>query len=221
MGQLAERLGRTSRPFQPLDSLDPLCESFVTPRDEFFVHHHGAIPFVDPEEHRLMLHCDASRSLEFSLEELRDCFPKVTILSTMKCDSRQCQQPAENNWLNARRSAAGTAIWGGVQLLELLLAVEIDHSTRHLLFTGLDEVERGYKRSRFTASIPVEAALRPEILVAYEMNGEPLLPEHGAPLRLVVPGQAGVRSVKWLTEIKLLPCLSDGYLSLEDWSRLR
>lgn len=53
------------------------------------------------------------------------------------------------------------------------------------------------------------------------MNGEPLLPEHGAPLRLVVPGQAGVRSVKWLTEIKLLPYLSDGYLSLEDWSRLR
>jgi sulfite oxidase len=78
-------------------------------------------------------------------------------------------------------------------------------------FVGLDEVERRGKRFGFGGSIPLAKALGPEVLLAYEMNGAPLTPLHGAPLRLVVPGYIGARSVKWLGEIVVQDAPSDNY----------
>ena len=205
MGQLAELFELSRYRFHQLGALDPLCETLVTPQERFFVHHEGAIPSINPQDFRLSLHWNIDRSLSFSLGELQAYFPKVTILSTLKCDAGRCQPPADDDWSNPHRSSTGTAIWGGFQLLELLMAIEINQTAEYIAFTDLDESGDATPRSRFVSIMPLEAALRPEVLIAYEMNGEPLPPEHGAPLRLIVPGQAGSQSVKWLSEITLLP----------------
>ena len=205
MGQLAELFELSRYRFHQLGALDPLCGSLVTPSEHFFIHHQGAIPSIDAKDFRLLLQWNIDRSLSFSMDDLKAFFPKVTILSTLKCDSRRCQPPGDDDWSNPSWNKAGTAIWGGFQLLELLMAIEVNQTAQYIAFTDLDEIGDGTSRSRFISIMSLEAALRPEVLVAYEMNDEPLRAEHGAPLRLIVPGQAGSQSVKWLSEITLLP----------------
>jgi sulfite oxidase len=97
----------------------------------------------------------------------------------------------------------GTASWRGVPLSEVLRAVGVRAQARHVAFTSLDEALFEGQTVHFGGSIALEKALSPEVLLAYEMNGEPLTAEHGFPLRLIVPGYIGARSVKWLGEIQL------------------
>jgi sulfite oxidase len=87
----------------------------------------------------------------------------------------------------------------------------MEPEARHVELLGLDETERHGHRFVFGGSIPIDKALRPEVLLAYDMNGKPLLPVHGAPLRAVVPGWVGARSVKWLTKINLREEPSENY----------
>ncbi len=103
------------------------------------------------------------------------------------------------------------AEWSGVPLKEVLAAAGARPGVRHAAFTGLDETERHGHRFSFGGSIPVGKAAHPEVLLADTMNGEPLPPVHGAPLRVVVPGYIGARSVKWLSRITLQETPSDNY----------
>ena len=98
-------------------------------------------------------------------------------------------------WLN---EAVGTGAWRGVRLRDVLEDAGVRDGAVEVLFTGLDrgveeEVEQNYQRS-----LPLDEALRDEVLLAYELNGVPLPPQHGFPLRLLVPGWYGMTSVKWL-----------------------
>jgi len=94
-----------------------------------------------------------------------------------------------------RDGAVSTAVWTGVPLVELLMEAGLRDDVVEILFAGAD----GFQRS-----LPLEAALDPAVLVATEMNGEPIPPLHGAPARLVVPGWYGMASVKWLRAIVAL-----------------
>jgi sulfite oxidase len=111
--------------------------------------------------------------------------------------------------------AISHAEWAGVELRRVLeragVVVLAPGAEAHVAFAGLDEVERRGRRFGFGGSIPLAKALGPEVLLAYEMNGAPLTPLHGAPLRLVVPGYIGARSVKWLGEISVQDAPSDNY----------
>ncbi len=116
--------------------------------------------------------------------------------------------PGEVPW---SAGAIGNAQWSGAPLREVLEAAGAGLEVRHVAFGGMDEIEMEDQRFGFGGSIPIEKAISPEVMLAYEMNGEPLAPEHGAPLGDVVPGYIGACSVKWLSSITLQEAPSSNY----------
>src|SRR2546422_10879458 len=112
-------------------------------------------------------------------------------------------------FLNPRRlsqpwllEAVGTAEWTGTPLHAILEEAGLDQSAREIVFTALDRGVEGEQLQYFQRSLSVSEAIREEVLLAYQMNGQPLPPQHGYPLRLVVPGWYGMASVKWLERIE-------------------
>src|SRR5690606_37953807 len=97
--------------------------------------------------------------------------------------------------------AASIGEFTGVPLAHVLPAHRIDEAAVELLFQGADSGDVDGRTIRFERSLPIERALHPETMLVWALNGEPLTPEHGHPVRLLVPGYYGVASVKWLTRI--------------------
>ncbi|MGZ4308701.1 MAG: molybdopterin-dependent oxidoreductase, partial [Gaiellaceae bacterium] len=122
-------------------------------------------------------------------------------------------RPVSQPWL---LEAVGTARWGGTPLRPLLEEAGVGEGAVEVLFTGVDRGSEGGEEQAFQRALPVEEALRDEVLLAYEMNGAPLPPQHGFPLRLVVPGWYGMTNVKWLSEIEVLREPFSGYQ--QSWS---
>src|SRR5205085_2571972 len=96
-------------------------------------------------------------------------------------------------------SAIGNGVWRGISLAALLAAVGPLDGAAHVAFTGLDLCAEEGQRFAFGGSIPFWKAMQGDVLLAWELDGEPLPPEHGFPLRVVVPGWIGARSVKWVS----------------------
>jgi sulfane dehydrogenase subunit SoxC len=186
----------------------------LTPVGLHYLLVHFDVPEV-PGDWRLRVGGHVDRELSLSLEELR-ARPSVRRVVTMECagngrarlDPRVVSQP----WL---AEAVGTGEWGGVELAPLLEEAGVRAGAVEVVFGGLDcgidgGVEQSYERSLSLAD-----ACEGEALLAYELNGEPLPPQHGAPLRLVVPGWYGMASVKWLERITVLDRPFDGYQQVE------
>ena len=206
---------RQEDPLNAGPSLDALRRSVLTPNHLFFVRNHGSIPQVDPSAYRLAVTGMVEKPMSLSLDELREVFPTETRVATLQCAGNRRRElaevaaiPGELPW---GADAISNASWGGVPLTEVLRATGIKAGAEHIAFSGLDEVEREGRRFGFGGSIPLEKALSAEVLLAYEMNGVDLPPEHGFPLRVVVPGYIGARSVKWLSEISLQREPSDNF----------
>jgi sulfane dehydrogenase subunit SoxC len=183
----------------------------VTPVGLHYLLVHYDIPAVDAEAWRLRIGGRVRTELELSLQELR-ARAVVREPMTMECAGNGhallAPRPFSQPWL---LEAVGTGEWGGTPLRPLLEEAGLDDGAVEILFTGLDRgtevgIEQSYERS-----LPLEEALRDEVLLAYELNGQPLPPQHGSPLRLVVPGWYGMTNVKWLERITVLDGPFDGY----------
>lgn len=166
---------------------------------------------VDPAAWRLSVDGRVGRELSLTLDELRSR-AAVTLAVTLECAgngrARLSPRPLSQPWL---LEAVGTAEWTGVPLSSLLDEAEVDDGAAEVLFRGADRGIEGGEEQQFERSLPLSEALREEVLLAYAMNGEPLPPQHGFPLRLVVPGWYGMASVKWLERITVIDQPFGGY----------
>ncbi|HSI97643.1 MAG TPA: sulfite oxidase [Gaiellaceae bacterium] len=173
----------------------------LTPTGLHYLVVHWDIPPVDPLSWRLEIGGSVRRPLELTLEEIR-ARPRQTVPVTLECAGNGrgwlSPRPVSLPWLG---EAVGTAEWTGTLLGPILDEAGIDPETVELVFRGADRGIQGDEDQTYARSLPVSEARRPEVLLAYEMNGRPLEPQHGSPLRLVVPGWYGMTSVKWLTSI--------------------
>jgi sulfite oxidase len=195
-------------PFNGGPPLKLLCERRVTPISRHFVRSHGPVPRIDPATYALEVRGLVDMPRHFTLDELKRDFPRARSEVVIECAGNRRKE------LNAVEhvfgeipwgpEAVGNALWGGLSLRQLLIHAGVKPSARHVAFIGLDDAKKGDAQTPFGGSIPLRDAMRGGVMLAYEMNRRPLTPAHGAPLRAVVPGFIGARSVKWLGSIELL-----------------
>jgi DMSO/TMAO reductase YedYZ molybdopterin-dependent catalytic subunit len=192
----------------------------ITPAGLHYLLVHYDIPVVDPGGWRLRVGGHVGRELSLSLDELRSR-PAVTVPVTLECAGNGRAQlsprPVSQPWL---LEAVGTAEWTGVPLCGLLDEAGVDDVAVEVLFRGLDRGVEGGEEQHYERSLALADALRGEVLLAYAMNGGPLPPQHGFPLRLIVPGWYGMTSVKWLERITVLDTPFEGYQQARSY-RLR
>mmetsp|Transcript_14498 Transcript_14498/g.25496 ORF Transcript_14498/g.25496 Transcript_14498/m.25496 type:complete len:399 (-) Transcript_14498:66-1262(-) len=183
-----------------------LGNAYATPPDLFFIRSHGPVPRLDLDSHRLSIEGFVETKKSFSVAELKSGFPVRKVWSALVCSGSRRKElnlikhgGGHIDW----HSAVGNAEWEGVYLRDVLLAcgVSQDYSvSKHVEFEGADTHAAGY-----STSVPFAAAFDPagEVLLAWAMNGETLPPDHGYPLRVIVPGVTGARSCKWLRRISV------------------
>ncbi len=211
----------STEPYNAEPPLHQLRASFATPQAGFYVRSHGSIPLLDAGKHRLRVDGRVDTSLDFSMDELRVRFPARSVTATLQCagnrraDMQRVRPVSGDPWAPG---AIGNAQWTGVSLADVLRAAGAEEDAAlHVAFDCADECSMEGKTFYYGASIPMPKALGPEVLLAYAMNGEPLAAEHGAPLRAIVPGYAGVRSPKWLRGITVQDSPSSSPIQAHDY----
>ena len=196
----------TQTPFNAETPSVLLAENFATPNDIFYVRNHLPVPRVNPESYRLEVKGEGVKTpLSLSLEDLKTEFPRHTVTATIQCAGNR---RVELNRVKSVRGipwtggAIGTAEWSGARLRDVLLHAGVrEDKIEHVHLEGLDN--NPLTGERYGGSIPASKALSPsgDCLLAYEMNGVDIPPDHGYPVRAIVPGVVGARNVKWLASV--------------------
>lgn len=207
------------RTVDPLNAETPRAaiRERLTPVAACYVRDHFAVPPL--AAHTWRLRVDGAVGTEFSLgwaELLRMRQVEVDVVLECAGNGRNRVRPVPPGLPWGER-AVGCARFGGVPLRDVLGRAGISPSAREVVFAGADAGVAGGRTLRFERSLPVAKALHPDTLLARRMNGAPLTPEHGAPVRLVVPGWYGVASVKWLVEIHVDTEPFAGYFQHEQY----
>ena len=183
----------------------------LTPTGLHYLVSHWDIPPADPASWRLTVGGCVRKPLELTLESIR-ARPRHTLPVTLECAGNGrgwlTPRPVSLPWLG---EAIGTAEWTGTPLRAVLEDAGLAADAVEVVFRGMDRGIQGEQEQSYARSLAVSDATRPEVLLAYEMNGRALEPQHGFPLRLVVPGWYGMTSVKWLTSIEVVPEAFDGF----------
>jgi len=183
----------------------------LTPAGLHYLLIHYDIPDVDPYLWRLEVGGNVGGAIELSLDDLR-ARPRVSLAVTLECagNGRALLEPrpVSQPWL---LEAVGNAEWTGTPLRGVLEETGIGDGSVEVVFTGLDRGIEGDIEQSYERSLNLGEAMREDVLLAYEMNGAPLLPQHGSPLRLIVPGWYGMTHVKWLHRITAVAEPFGGY----------
>ena len=207
---------------EPENSETPLdrAGSWVTPNRLFFVRNHFAVPAVDVNAWRLSVGGCVERPRDWSFAELA-ALPERTVFATMECagNGRSFLSPHVHG-VQWGAGAVGHAEWTGVPLALVLEKSGLLPETTEILFEGLDTGREADHPEllRFARSLPLAKALDRQTLLVTKMNGEPLEPVHGFPMRLIVPGWYGVASVKWLSRMEAIDYRFQGYYQTKKYT---
>ncbi|KAH9888184.1 hypothetical protein F4778DRAFT_410797 [Xylariomycetidae sp. FL2044] len=195
-------------------------EGFLTSKDLHYVRNHGPVPKVeDPDimDWEFTIEGMVDNPIKMNLAQLIENYEQVTYPVTLVCaGNRRKEQNVVRKTKGFSWGAAGlsTALWTGVVIGDLLRAAMPKRGARYVCFEGADKLPNGY----YGTSIKLNWAMDPNrgVMVAHKMNGETLTPDHGKPLRIIIPGQIGGRSVKWLTRIIVTKEPSDNWYHIYD-----
>ncbi|KAI9237668.1 MAG: hypothetical protein BYD32DRAFT_446131 [Podila humilis] len=195
-----------------------LSKGFITPASIHFVRNHGPVPQLSWDTHRMFIGGLVNTEVTLTMDMLTQ-LPSITIPATLVCagnrrkEQNMHKQSIGFNW---GPGAVSTAIWKGVLVRDLLLnnCSGLREGARFVSFDGLDNLPNG----TYGTSLSVERVMNPmnDVMIAYEMNGDRLTPDHGFPVRLIVPGVIGGRMIKYLTKITVSDSLSDSWYHYHD-----
>ncbi|OMO85348.1 hypothetical protein CCACVL1_10241 [Corchorus capsularis] len=215
-------------PFNAEPPRSALVSSYVTPVDLFYKRNHGPIPVVDDiERYCVDLVGLIETPKKLYMKDIR-ALPKYNVTATLQCAGNRRTAMSKTRKVRGVGwdvSAIGNGVWGGAKLADVLEIIGIPKLTsstqsggKHVEFVSIDKCKEE-NGGPYKASIPLSQATNPEadVLLAYEMNGEPLNRDHGYPLRVIVPGVIGARSVKWLDSINIIAEVCQGFFMQKDY----
>ncbi|XP_071826758.1 uncharacterized protein [Apostichopus japonicus] len=213
-----------SRPFNAEPPISVLREHFVTPTDQFYIRNHAPVPVLNGSDHVVTVTGLVPLDLKLTMYQLEHDFPQATVMATLMCAGNRRTEMSKIKKVRGvpwGHAAISNAIWKGPRLQDVLLAAGVHRlesiwDTLHVEFEGVDicKDNRGYG-----SSIPMVKAMDPkgDTILALQMNGHQLPRDHGYPVRVIVPGYIGARSVKWLQTIRILSHESTNYFQVKDY----
>lgn len=214
-------LTNTRFPYNAESKLRDLTDSWITPIGSHFVRNHCAVPDIDEKEYTLTIEGVGVNDTVFSLEDLKTKFKKVDVTTVIQCNGNRREDfhyfdgetPAFGppHWVCG---AIGNSTWSGPRLRDVLKATGMDVDSislgekeappqaLHVGLLGYDQDEVG---NQYCCSFPFDKAIDPfgDVILAYEMNGEPIPRSHGFPVRAIIPGHAGARNCKFLEKVTI------------------
>lgn len=214
-GKRADMITYDVEPYNAEPPVAALAGRTLTPIETFYARNHGPIPRIDPAAWRLRLNGLLERPMTLSAAALRSGFEHHEVVATVQCAGNRRSGllavraiPGETPWGSG---AISTARWTGVRLSDVLAEAGPRSDAAHVEFRAPDVAAEARPPQPYAASIPLAKAMAGEVLLAWAMNDEPLPPLHGGPVRVLVPGYVGARSVKWVTVITVRDRPSDNY----------
>ena len=191
-------------------------DSWITPNDKFFTIKHFGQPDVDTQGWRLDVVGLVAQPLSLTVDQLK-ARPRQEVAFTVECSG--------NHGFPWNGGLVGNAVWAGTPLAPLLQEAGIRETGKEVVFYGHDvgtqKVRDFDVRTPFARAMSIPEATDPNVLLCYEMNGEPLPASHGAPLRLLAPGWYGVANVKWLDRIEVIDTRFAGHFMARDYVTIR
>lgn len=210
----------TTRSLDPENQETPihfLNHNQSVPTALFYRRNHFDYPFLSSEDFGIQLSGLVEKPMKFSYFDILH-MPSNTVETLIECSGNKRALFKEKlfgeQWENG---AMSQGVWKGVTLSNLLAKSGIKYHAREIAFKGKDSGIKKNKQVHFERSLPLSKALNPEVIIAYEYNGNPITPKHGFPFRLIVPGWYGMASVKWLTEIIVIQDHFTGPFQTEDY----
>lgn len=197
----------TTSPNNGEPELASLVQSWITPLKHFYVRSHAPNPVINSDDYQLKIEGMVRRPSSLSLKNLARFKNRSTVATLTCAGNRRAEYNAEGkvSGVQWQSGAIGNATWKGIAIADVLKEAEVLPEAKHIWFEGLDEIEKGGGIIPFGGSIPISKAMIDSgpgaPLLAHTMNEAPLTPDHGFPLRTLVPGYIGARSVKWLGKI--------------------
>ena len=217
-----EMIVRGQLPYNAEPPPSVLARSEITAVDAFYARNHGPFPDIPAEQWTLTVDGLVNNALTVTYDQLTTKFTQHSVVATLACAGNRRAEllkirpiPGKDPW---EHGAISTAQWRGARLADILDTAGVPREDGlHVAFAAPDVAQEARPVQPYGSSIPLSKAMSEEVLLAWQMNGQPLPRAHGGPVRVVVPGYIGARSVKWITAITAQPAPSENYFQALDY----